>query len=373
MPAQTNNSLINTLPEGPLDIVGDVHGEWQALQQLLKNLGYDSAARHPDGRTLVFVGDLCDRGPNTPAILDWALPLLAQKTIYAVLGNHEINLIRADSKDGAGWAFADRVESDTPKYAPFAKASAQQVAHYVQAIKQWPVALERADLRVVHAAWYGPAIEQVRPFTLGSACAHYDAFEAEAAAQAASGALQSQVEQECKDWPHSLENANQVPPLLPAHAQRELLKQTFNPLKILTTGIEQATQQPFYAGGKWRFTERKGWWQTYTDDTPVVIGHYWRRFVHKPHNTALNATANKAKIQGEEGLFAEVESTQWHGLKHNVFCVDFSVGARWTERRQGNVDPQHSPFRLAALRWPEKQLVLETGEVLPTIHQPLST
>ncbi len=53
---------IQTLPEGALDIVGDVHGEWLALQNLLRHLGYDGEGNHPQGRKLVFVGDLCEFG-----------------------------------------------------------------------------------------------------------------------------------------------------------------------------------------------------------------------------------------------------------------------------------------------------------------------
>lgn len=64
-------SLRQTLPDTPLDIVGDVHGEWQALESLLHYLGYRENGSHPQGRRLVFVGDLCDRGQNSPAILEW--------------------------------------------------------------------------------------------------------------------------------------------------------------------------------------------------------------------------------------------------------------------------------------------------------------
>ena len=38
---------IQTLPDGALDIVGDVHGEWLALQNLLRHLGYDGEGNHP--------------------------------------------------------------------------------------------------------------------------------------------------------------------------------------------------------------------------------------------------------------------------------------------------------------------------------------
>lgn len=62
-------SLIQALPAGPLDIVGDIHGEYEALCSLMAHLGYDPQGKHPDNRTLVFVGDFCDRGPDSPAVL----------------------------------------------------------------------------------------------------------------------------------------------------------------------------------------------------------------------------------------------------------------------------------------------------------------
>src|SRR5690606_38304570 len=63
---------------GPFDIIGDVHGCRVELVELLTRLGwviaYDDAGRavdahHPDGRTAVFLGDLVDRGPDTPGVL----------------------------------------------------------------------------------------------------------------------------------------------------------------------------------------------------------------------------------------------------------------------------------------------------------------
>ena len=64
--------LIQSLPDCPLDIIGDVHGQFEALQNLLHYLGYSPAGKHPQGRKLVFVGDLIDRGPDSPAVADWA-------------------------------------------------------------------------------------------------------------------------------------------------------------------------------------------------------------------------------------------------------------------------------------------------------------
>ena len=57
---------------GPFDIIGDVHGCYAELTELLRELGYEVAAdgvtvTPPDGRRAVFVGDYGDRGPDTPA------------------------------------------------------------------------------------------------------------------------------------------------------------------------------------------------------------------------------------------------------------------------------------------------------------------
>ena len=73
-------SLIQSLPDGPLDIVGDIHGEFAALQSLLEHLGYDEDGAHPEGRSLVFVGDFCDRGPDSPAVLALVQALVDSKT-----------------------------------------------------------------------------------------------------------------------------------------------------------------------------------------------------------------------------------------------------------------------------------------------------
>ncbi|MGO3131925.1 MAG: metallophosphoesterase, partial [Alcaligenes sp.] len=60
------NFLVQALPTGSLDIIGDVHGELEALQRLIQNLGYQEDGSHPEQRSLIFVGDYCDRGPNSP-------------------------------------------------------------------------------------------------------------------------------------------------------------------------------------------------------------------------------------------------------------------------------------------------------------------
>ena len=170
-------SLIQSLPEGPLDIVGDIHGEFDALLALLSHLGYDLQGHHPQGRTLVFVGDFCDRGPDSPAVLALVQKLVQSGRAAAVLGNHEINLLREDAKDGSGWFFDARVARDHDKYAPFQRPTPQERQDIVQFLSALPIGLERADLRVIHAAWQDEQIEAARRLPLGSVRAEYDQWE----------------------------------------------------------------------------------------------------------------------------------------------------------------------------------------------------
>ncbi|MGW2964674.1 polynucleotide kinase-phosphatase [Streptomyces sp. NPDC001220] len=73
---------------GPFDIVGDIHGCASELEALLGKLGYADGV-HPDGRTAVFVGDLVDRGPDSPGVLRRVMSMVKAGNALCVPGNHE--------------------------------------------------------------------------------------------------------------------------------------------------------------------------------------------------------------------------------------------------------------------------------------------
>ncbi len=88
---------------GPFDVVGDVHGCRVELETLLGELGYavvrDDAGRavgaHHLERRVIFVGDLVDRGPDTPGVLRLVMGMVADGDALCVSGNHEAKLLRA--------------------------------------------------------------------------------------------------------------------------------------------------------------------------------------------------------------------------------------------------------------------------------------
>jgi len=85
---------------GPFDIIGDVHGCCDEFEELLALLGYrvdwrgKEVSVTPPGRTLVFVGDLVDRGPRTPDALRIAMSMAEQGAALCVEGNHDNKFLR---------------------------------------------------------------------------------------------------------------------------------------------------------------------------------------------------------------------------------------------------------------------------------------
>ncbi|MFF1546511.1 polynucleotide kinase-phosphatase [Streptomyces sp. NPDC058291] len=73
---------------GPFDVIGDIHGCSTELEALLGKLGYVDGV-HPEGRQAVFVGDLVDRGPDSPGVLRRVMSMVASGDALCVPGNHE--------------------------------------------------------------------------------------------------------------------------------------------------------------------------------------------------------------------------------------------------------------------------------------------
>jgi protein phosphatase len=91
--------IIRVEDRGPFDIIGDVHGCYDELHTLLIRLGYTMTSRgavtHGEGRKIVFLGDLVDRGPRIVDVLRLAMAAVDDGAALCVIGNHEWKLVRA--------------------------------------------------------------------------------------------------------------------------------------------------------------------------------------------------------------------------------------------------------------------------------------
>jgi protein phosphatase len=165
---------------GPFDIIGDIHGCRSELEILLEKLGYDPATRrHPDGRKIVFLGDLVDRGPDIPGVLRIAMEMVGAGNAICVPGNHEMKLLRKlrgrDVQITHG--LAESLEQLEREPVEFVEGAAKfidgLVSHYV---------LDGGRLVVAHAgmkaAMQGRGSGKVREFALfGETTGETDEFD----------------------------------------------------------------------------------------------------------------------------------------------------------------------------------------------------
>lgn len=110
---QINAATITRVPlwndksdeHGPFDIIGDIHGCCDELEELLGKLGYQSVRQeegliqgpvyaHPEGRKAVFLGDLVDRGPRVIDSLKLVFNMVKNGSAICIPGNHDIKLMR---------------------------------------------------------------------------------------------------------------------------------------------------------------------------------------------------------------------------------------------------------------------------------------
>ena len=112
---EVNSATVERVPlwndrkseHGPFDIIGDVHGCCDELARLLTELGYrpldqqpvdpvwgGQAYGHPEGRKVVFLGDVVDRGPRVLDALRIVRNMVKAGRAHCVPGNHDIKLMR---------------------------------------------------------------------------------------------------------------------------------------------------------------------------------------------------------------------------------------------------------------------------------------
>jgi protein phosphatase len=170
---------------GPFDIIGDVHGCCDELEDLLGRLGYEVMAfapgmpslvsgpayAHPEGRKAVFLGDLVDRGPRTLDTVRLVASMVNSGSALCVPGNHDMKLLKKLSgknvqvTHGLADTLAEIDALPGDVRAPFCKDLADfldgLVSHYV---------LDGGNLVVAHAGMkqemQGRGSGKVRDFAL---------------------------------------------------------------------------------------------------------------------------------------------------------------------------------------------------------------
>ena len=117
-------------------VIGDVHGCADELQDLLR-----AAGAGPQDR-LISVGDLIGKGPDSRAVLDWAMKA---PNLECALGNHELRFLRHWKLGPA----PDEKPADRETRAQLLP----RVDEYLRFIESWPLYIARRHYLVVHAGF----------------------------------------------------------------------------------------------------------------------------------------------------------------------------------------------------------------------------
>lgn len=91
------NFRILEFKENKFDMIGDVHGCYDELMELVAKLGYEKRGQayfHPKGRRLISVGDVADKGPKNLSSLDFWIDQVVHAGAFWVHGNHCNKLYR---------------------------------------------------------------------------------------------------------------------------------------------------------------------------------------------------------------------------------------------------------------------------------------
>ena len=139
------------------DIIGDIHGEADALERLLHKLGYEPADgywQHPS-RQAIFLGDFIDRGPAQKRVLEIVMPMVKGGHALAVMGNHEFNALAFHTPDGQGGWLRPHTEKNISQHQAFLDEyqDPEELRAVLDFFWSLPLCIELHGLRVIHACW----------------------------------------------------------------------------------------------------------------------------------------------------------------------------------------------------------------------------
>jgi hypothetical protein len=158
------------------DIIGDIHGHADKLEALLKKMGYTVSGlgyKSPQGRQVVFLGDLIDRGPRQIRVLEIARAMVQSGNARCILGNHEMNAIGYMAEDpanpgeflrpnrGASYKCSKNREQHAAFIDAVGKGSAVHKG-WLEWFKTLPPFLDLGGFRVVHGCWDADAVETLK-------------------------------------------------------------------------------------------------------------------------------------------------------------------------------------------------------------------
>jgi hypothetical protein len=152
-----------------VDIIGDIHGHADKLEELLIKLDYKrfkKGFKH-DFRKVIFVGDYIDRGPNNLRVIEIVRNMVDAGNAIALCGNHEHNAICFNTKIETGYLREHSIKNYHQHSATLKQFLGKQSQYdeTIEWFKSLPLFYETDSFRVVHATWEENAIRYLKENT----------------------------------------------------------------------------------------------------------------------------------------------------------------------------------------------------------------
>lgn len=150
-----------------IDLIGDIHGHADKLEELLLKLGYaknKGAYSHPD-RKVLFVGDYIDRGPKIRETLQLVKAMVDSGNAIALMGNHEYNALCFHFQETEGGHIRKHlIKNIIQHYETLKQFQNRQSEYeeYLEWFKTLPLYYETHIFKAVHACWDNNNIEYLR-------------------------------------------------------------------------------------------------------------------------------------------------------------------------------------------------------------------
>lgn len=150
-----------------IDLIGDIHGYADKLEELLIKLGYkksDGAYSHPT-RKVLFVGDYIDRGQQIRKTLDIIKSMVDSGNAIALMGNHEYNALCFHFQETEGGHLRKHLIKNIIQHYETLKQfhnKQSEYEEYLEWFKTLPLYYETETFRAVHACWDNKNIEYLK-------------------------------------------------------------------------------------------------------------------------------------------------------------------------------------------------------------------
>ncbi|WP_296621754.1 metallophosphoesterase [Marivirga sp.] len=277
-----------------IDLIGDIHGHADKLEELLLKLGYtknNGAYSHTD-RKVLFVGDYIDRGPKIRETLEIVKAMVDSDNAIALMGNHEYNAICFHFQETEGGHLRTHlIKNIIQHYKTLEQFQNRQKEYeeYIDWFKTLPLYYETDTFRAVHACWDNDNIQYLKATLVNDRLTDDLIFQSVKKGTKLNEAIDQTLKGKEMKMPAGLFFKDKD-----GTKRREIrIKWWEDPSQmtyksISVEPIENLPEQPIASA---ELTDNSHY---QIDDKKVFFGHYW--------------------LRGEPSLY-----------KHNICCLDYSV------------------------------------------------